>query len=923
MVRCIARFFQLVGLVVLGTLFSRVALAESPAVAFYYGSNPPWDELQAFDLVVVDPDHVVDPNSATRPHTRIAAYVALGEVQASRNYAKAIPKSWLMGENKNWGSLLIDQSQPEWHQFFTDQVIAPLWERGFRTFFLDTLDSYHLFTTTPEQRAQQEDGMVAVIASVARRFPNIKLVFNRGFEILPRTHQHVEMVVAESLFRGYDAGKKQYVDVAEPDRQWLLAQLLRARDEFNLTITVIDYVPASQREQARQTAKKILELGFVPWVSSPDLASLGVGSIEVMPRKVLVVHSTLADEYQLRAEPGVRLGSMPLNYLGYVPEFVDASNLPDGNLVGRYAGVVVWLTQTPDNDAKTRMIRWLTTQVEAKLPLALLNPPDFLFGGSMAKVLGFTTEAFTPSVAPVEIVQQSAHVGFEITPRPGAAGFRPINVVGAEPLLTLRQGEHLQKAVALTPWGGYAMEEFSVITLPGDNGDRWIINPFTFLQASLRLPVMPIPDTTTESGRRMLMVHMDGDGFISRSELTGNPLAGEVVLNRVVKKYALPMTISVIEAELSPTGLYPELSPSAEAIAQEIFKRPNVAMASHSYSHPSIWRKAAGADVVDGYNLRIPGYRFNARREIEGSVRYIESRLAPVGKKVEVFLWTGDCVPGSDVLELTRKAGILNMNGGDTVATRSQPTVTRVEGLGVPRKSDFQVYAPNQNENVYTNNWTGPFYGYERVIETFEFTEAPRRLKPINIYFHTYITTKAAGIKSLDKVFAYALTQQTTPVFVADYARKVIDFQSLTIAKTPSGWRVRGATQLRTLRFPAIMGSPDLAASQAVAGFTRLRDDVFVHLSADSAELVLNTDGAKIPRLVSSNGRIAGFEKVAKGFRWELAAHVPLQFSMANVRDCRVRVGGRDLTPIRVADDTSEFQIKDHAARPLEAICAH
>lgn len=47
--------------------------------------------------------------------------------------------------------------------------------------------------------------------------------------------------------------------------------------------------------------------------------------------------------------------------------------------------------------------------------------------------------------------------------------------------------------------------------------------------------------------------------------------------------------------------------------------------------------------------------------------------------------------------------------------------------------------------------WT--FYGFERVIETFEFTETPRRLKPINIYFHTYLTTKLAGMRSLDKVF--------------------------------------------------------------------------------------------------------------------------------------------------------------------------
>ena len=921
-VRYVAEFLKFVSLVVSGAVISGVAFAGTPAVAFYYGSNPPWDELQAFDLVVVDPDHVADPNNAARPHTRVAAYVALGEVQASRGYAKNIPKNWLVGENKNWGSLLIDQSQTEWHQFFTDQVIAPLWDQGFRTFFLDTLDSYHLFAVTPEQRARQEDGMVAVIASVTRRFPKIKLIFNRGFEILPRAHQHVEMVVAESLFRGYDAGKKQYGDVPEPDRQWLLGQLRRAQDAFNLQVTVIDYVPASQRDQARQTAQKIQELGFIPWVATPDLASLGVGSIEVMPRKVLVVHSALADEYQLRAEEGVRLGSMPLNYLGYVPEFVDANNLPEGNLVGRYAGVLVWLRQIPNNDARTRLTRWLTTQVDAKLPLAMLNPPEFLLSGSFAKVLGITTEPFAPSSAPVEIVQQSKDVGFEITPRPGAAAFRPFDAIGAEPLLTLRQGKHLQKAVALTPWGGYAMEDFSVITLPGDNGDRWIINPFAFLQAALRLPVMPVPDTTTESGRRMLMVHMDGDGFVSRSELPGNPLAGDVVLNRVVKKYALPMTISVIEAEVSPNGLYPGLSQSAEAIAREIFKRPNVAIASHSYSHPLIWRKVAGAEGNEGYNLRIPGYRFDVRREIEGSIHYIESRLAPAGKKVEMFLWTGDCVPGGEVLEWTRKAGVLNMNGGDTIATRSQPTVTYVEGLGVPRKRDFQVYAPNQNENVYTNNWTGPFYGFERVIETFEFTEAPRRLKPINIYFHTYITTKAAGMKSLDKVFAYALAQKTTPVFVAEYARKVIDFQSLAIARSPSGWRIRGAPQLRTLRFPAALGSPDMTASQAVAGYTRLRDDVFVHLASDAAELVINAGSAAIPRLVSTNGRIEGFEKTANGLRWNLSAHAPLQFSLANVRACRVRVAGRDLTPVSVTEDTSEFEIKDYAARPLEAICS-
>ena len=915
--------FSLFCLFLVGLVCSSTATAATPAIAFFYGANPPWSELQAFDLVVVDPGHVQDPRTVSLPHTRLAAYVALGEVQLSRPYAKAIPKAWLVGENKDWGSRLIDQSQDEWPRFFTDQVIAPLWDNGYRTFFLDTLDSYHLFSKTPDQRAAQEAGMVAVISAIVQRFPQIKLVFNRGFEILPQTHQFVEMVVAESLFRGYDAGKKKYIDVSEPDRQWLLGQLVRARDEFKLTAAVIDYVPPAQQEQARETAKRILELGLIPWVTTPDLSSIGVGSIEVMPRKVLIVHNVIANEYQLRAEVGLRLGSLPLNYLGYAIEFVDSDHLPDGNLVGRYAGVLLWLSETNSNLAKARLSQWITTQVEVRLPLVLINPPGFLLTGPNAKTLGLALEPFTPSAAPVEIVHQSPLVGFEIQPHPGAAEFVPLTATGADPLLTIRQGKFVQMAVALTPWGGYALENFSYISLPGNNGDRWIIDPFAFLQKALRLPAMPVPDVTTESGRRMLMVHMDGDGFVSRSEFPGNPTAGEMVLNRVVKKYPLPMTISVIEAELSSTGLYPDLSPSAEKIAREIFKQPNVSIASHSYSHPFVWSKAAVTDVNEGYKLSIPGYRFDAKREIEGSIRYIEDHLAPVGKKVEMFLWTGDCIPGSDALELTQKAAVMNMNGGDTVATRSQPTVTQVEGLGVPRKNAFQVYAPNQNEGVYTNNWRGPFYGFERVIETFEFTEVPRRLKPIDIYFHTYIATKAAGMKSLDKVFANVLAKETTPVHVADYARKVIDFQSLTVAKTPLGWRIKGAQQLRTVRFPISMGWPDIAASQDVAGFTLLRDDVFVHLSSNTAELVLTTDKSERPRLLSANARIDKFEKTVEGFRLELSGNVPIKFSLAHARACRVRVAGRDLRPVRVTKDTSEFEIKEHAARPLETLCSH
>lgn len=903
------------------SLLMGMACASPPAVALYYGVNPPWSELQAFDRVVVDPDHVPAPKSIDLPHTRLAAYVALGEVQPTRAYTSAIPAAWLVGENKDWGSRLIDQSRPEWPRFFTDQVIAPLWEEGYRSFFLDTLDSYQLFAKTPEQRAAQEAGMVAVINTLKQRYPEARLIFNRGFEILPLVHQQVEMVVAESLFQGFDASKKQYREVSAADRDWLLGQLMRAKDEYKLAVTAVDYVDPANRELARSTARKILDLGVIPWVATPDLASLGVGAVEVMPRKVLVVHSTLDNEYALRLVAPLRLGSMPLNYLGYVPEFVDPQHLPKDVLPGRYAGVVLWLTSDLGGDERRLLTDWLAIQLAVHLPVAMVNPPDFLLVGPLSKQLGLVMGQAQPLSVPTQVVQQTQWMGFESKPRPAPTDLTPLTLSHGEPWLTLKQGDQMQVAAALAPWGGYVLENFSVLTLPGNVGDRWVVNPFAFFEKSLRLPVMPVPDVTTESGRRMLMVHMDGDGFISRSELPGNPMAGQVVLDRVVRKYPVPMTVSIIEAEISQKGLYPSLSPTAEKIARDIFSQPNVAIASHTYSHPFIWRKASASDANEGYNLRIPAYQFDLDREIAGSIDYIQTRLVPPGKKVDIFFWSGDCVPGNDALALTGKLGVLNLNGGDTIITRSRPSVTGVEGLGVPRPAGFQVFAPNQNENVYTNNWQGPFYGFERDIETFELTDKPRRLKPMDIYFHTYITTRAAGMTSLDKVFAYALAQENTPVYVADYARKVLNFREMVVARTPLGWRIRGAKDLRELRMPAGAGWPDLTSSQSVAGFTDATGPSYVHMSADTAEFAVAPQKVDTPRLVSANARIDSFQSNDQNLRWSLTGYVPVKFALANVQGCSVHVAGREVKPVRRIGDTSEFEIKDLVARPLEAIC--
>lgn len=893
------------------------------SAAFYYGAQTPWDELRAFDLAVIEPDHLpAGPLPALGP-TRLAAYVSLGEVQPARAYAARIPPAWLRGDNSAWGSKLIDQARPEWPAFFADEVIAPLWQRGLRTFFVDTLDSYHLYTRTPEERAAQEAGMVAVIQELVRRYPGIRFVYNRGFEILPQTHRWVDAVAAESLFRRYRADNKTYDEVPPADRSWLLDRLKEVREHYRLPVIAIDYVPAGQRELARETARRITELGFVPWVATPELDTLGLSSLEVMPRRVLVIHSPTANEYVQREIPPVLYGSMPLQHLGYVPDFVDVRQLPSFPLSGRYAGIVVWLERSPETEERAKLLAWLGRQVADAVPLVFVNQLDFLLDSPLARTLQLKSASAPRSAAPVTIEQQHEMMGFEIRPRPALDSFFPMAPATGTPLLTLRRGEQRQVAAALTPWGGYVMSPYALVTLPGSGtGNRWVINPFELFRQGLQQPSMPVPDVSTESGRRMLLIHMDGDGWVSRSELPGNTIAGEVLLKRVVQTYPLPMTISVIEAETSPQGLFPGLSAVAEKAAREVFKAPHVAIATHSYSHPFKWGMLARGEVgTEVRNLRLPNYEFNLEREIQGSVRYIESRLAPPGKKVQMFLWTGDCTPGADAVGMTKQAGLFNMNGGDTTATLAHPTMTQVEGLGLARGAHYQVFAPNQNENVYTNEWTGPYYGFERVIETFEFTEKPRRLKPINIYFHTYLLTRRAGMQSFDRVMQYALRQEITPVHAADYARKVLDFQNYVVARTPTGWRVRGAGALRTLRVPAALGAPDLARSRAVAGYRDGAEGRYVHLSDQAAELVLAPQERAVPHLHSANARISAYDAAPGRQRWTFEGEVALEFTLADAAACRVRADDRELQPVRRDGNLFHYALPRHAAGSIQAIC--
>jgi len=907
-------------------LCTSAAAAAAPAVALYYGSAATLQELRLFDIAVVEPDHGYDPVQARAQGAELYAYAAVGEALPSRPYYARIPAAWKMARNGPWQSDAIDQTPAAWPDFFATEVIAPLWQRGYRGFFLDTLDSYRLAKDFDE--AAQQAGLVRVIETLHARFPGIQLILNRGFEIAERVQDKVRMVAAESLFRRWNARDQRYEQVPEADRQWLVAQLRTVHERTGLPILAIDYVPPSERALARQTAADIAALGFIPWVADAHLDTLGLGSVEPVARRVLVLYDG-AEVPSLNYAAAHRFLQMPLNYLGYVADYADirAAALPEPQR-DRYAGVVTWFSGFVPDNRTTALEHWLRRRLDEGMPLLVLGSFGLALPDALAARLGIAPAS--PG-GTERISHADAMLGFEAAP-PATKGARFAwpNAAGApaqgQALVELRdaRGQALIGG-ALLPWGGFLVNPFVIEDIPGTDHTRWVVDPFALLRRGLHLPDIPVPDVTTENGRRLLFAHVDGDGFASMAEFPGSPPAADVLRREILEKFRIPHAASVIEAEVAPNGLYPQLSPQLEDIARRIFRLPHVEIASHTYSHPFLWdasvphglfKESAEAAI----NLEIPGYTMDLHREIVGSTEYINTRLAPPGKRVKILLWSGDTAPGAQALEITERAGLLNMNGGDTSISHNTPTLTEVGALGIVKNGYLQVYAPITNENIYTNLWHGPFYGYQNVLQTFAMTETPRRLKPVDIYYHLYSTSKPASLAALRKVYQWAMAQPLHPVFPSEYILKVRDWHTLAMARDGNGWRIRGDGQLRTLRLPPALGLPDLTRSQGVAGWHDAPQGRYVHLSAASALLFTTTAPAsgQPPSLAEANARLTDWQPSADGrsLRLALRGYVPLELGLRNVQGCRIQAGGRSLRALPSTPDASvrSYRLTDAAA---------
>lgn len=202
----------------------------------------------------------------------LLGYVSLGELNTSSPFAQFLrDRDMLVAENPNWpGSVSIDLRYPGWHQYILTEIVPRLIAKGFDGLFLDTLDSaLHLETLDAARFAGMTAAALELIGEIRRAYPDMPIMMNRAYALLPDVNVHIDAVLTESLVTTYDFVERRYKWVDDATFAHHLELLQPAqRGARALPVYSLDYWDRSDVDAIATIYARQRALGHNPYVAT-------------------------------------------------------------------------------------------------------------------------------------------------------------------------------------------------------------------------------------------------------------------------------------------------------------------------------------------------------------------------------------------------------------------------------------------------------------------------------------------------------------------------------------------------------------------------------------------------------------------------------------------------------------------------------
>ncbi len=241
--------------------------------AIYYSNKLPANAFESMDLVVFDRTHY-PKFEKLKGKAIVLGYVSGGEINDHLPEKAELDRdNALLYQQDAWKSHAVDLTSPRWHTLVLSYV-ADAEKKGFDGVMLDTLDGplYWAKTKAPERYGAMCDAAVDLIREIREAHPKMKLMVNRGFQILPRVARDIDYVLAESILANTDVSTGQSV-LFPPHTYGELAGELKNLQTISpsLKIFTLDYWNQEDVNGLERIYTIQRGAGFIPYVTSPSL----------------------------------------------------------------------------------------------------------------------------------------------------------------------------------------------------------------------------------------------------------------------------------------------------------------------------------------------------------------------------------------------------------------------------------------------------------------------------------------------------------------------------------------------------------------------------------------------------------------------------------------------------------------------------
>jgi polysaccharide biosynthesis protein PelA len=256
-------------------MFSKIFGAGKERWVVYYSDKAPEEAFDPYSLIALDSDYHPPLEALREKGKTLLGYISLGEVEEWRSWFEAVKQDGILGrENENWpGSYFVDLRDPRWVKRVIEDLIPQILHKGFDGLILDTLDNAETMEReNPARYRGMAKGAANLVKAIKLHYPQIPVMVNRAYFLLPETAEVLDMALGESVMTDYDFENKEYL---KRSREGYEEQVERLQEAMKLNpklkVYTLDYWYPEQTDYIEEIYHTQRKNGFVPYVGTIEL----------------------------------------------------------------------------------------------------------------------------------------------------------------------------------------------------------------------------------------------------------------------------------------------------------------------------------------------------------------------------------------------------------------------------------------------------------------------------------------------------------------------------------------------------------------------------------------------------------------------------------------------------------------------------